>query len=72
MMLKRTTIFLGEGQISSLDSIARKEGVSVAELIRWAIERYRADYRGSLAVPLVPPKEKRVRRGRHPKKGGKS
>ena len=46
----RTTIFLGPEQLRSLEVIARKEGVSVAELIRWAIERYRADHRGISAL----------------------
>ena len=73
-MLKRTTIFLGEEQVKALHAIAGKEGITVAEAIRWAIERFRADYRGPSFLPLAPPKEQRVRRGRHPKtqKGGKS
>ena len=72
-VLKRTTIFLGKGQLAALERIARKEGVSTAELIRWAIERLRADYRES-DLPKVPPEQLRARRGRPPKaqKGGKN
>ncbi len=73
-VLKRTTIFLGEEQLKALQAIAGKEGITVAEAIRWAIERFRADYRGASSLPLAPPKEKRVRRGRRPgtRKGGKT
>jgi hypothetical protein len=71
-VLKRTTIFLGKDQLAALERIARKEGVRVAELIRWAIERLRADYRES-DLPKVPPEQLRAKRGRPPKaqKGGK-
>jgi hypothetical protein len=72
-VLKRTTVFLGRDQLVALERIARKEGVSTAELIRWAIERLRADYRES-DLPKVPPEQLRARRGRPPKaqKGGKN
>jgi hypothetical protein len=72
-MLKRTSVNLGKGQVKDLEDIARREGVAVAELIRWAVERFRADHRGKSRLPMVPPKSKRVRRGRPPKgqKGGK-
>jgi Ribbon-helix-helix protein, copG family len=72
-VLKRTTVFLGREQLKALDTIARKEGVSTAELIRWAIERLRADYRES-DLPRVPPEHVRAKRGRPPKarKGEKS
>lgn len=70
-MLKRTTIFLGQEQLTSMEAIAKREGVSVAELIRWAIERLRADYRDS-KLPKVPPVALRAKRGRPSKrrKGG--
>jgi hypothetical protein len=71
-VLKRTTVFIGREQLKALEAIARKEGVTTAELIRWAIERLRADYRES-PLPRVPPEELRAKRGRPPKarKGGK-
>ena len=71
-MLKRTTVFIGRDQLKALESIARKEGVTTAELIRWAIERLRADYRES-PLPKVPPEQIRAKRGRPPKarKGAK-
>jgi hypothetical protein len=65
-VLKRTTVFLGRDQLKALEGIARKEGVTTAELIRWAIERLRADYRES-SLPRVPPEELRAKRGRPPK-----
>ena len=64
--MKRTTVFLGRDQLKALAGIARKEGVTTAELIRWAIERLRADYRESV-LPRVPPKQLRAKRGRPPK-----
>ena len=70
MVLKRTTIFLGKDQLEALERIARKESVSTAELIRWAVERFRADYRGPSPLPLVTPTDKRARRGR-PRKAQK-
>jgi hypothetical protein len=71
-VLRRTTVFLGHDQLKALGGIARKEGVTTAELIRWAIERLRADYRDS-PLPRVPPVELRAKRGRPPKarKGAK-
>jgi Ribbon-helix-helix protein, copG family len=70
--MKRISVFLGGQQLKALERIAGKEGISVAELIRWAIERLRADNRSSSSLPLIPPKEKRSRRGRVPRqqKGG--
>jgi pyrroloquinoline quinone (PQQ) biosynthesis protein C len=32
--MKRTNIYLGEGQVEALDRVAEAEGVSRAELIR--------------------------------------
>jgi hypothetical protein len=37
--MKRTTIYLAEGQAAALDRIARATGVSRAELIRESIDR---------------------------------
>jgi metal-responsive CopG/Arc/MetJ family transcriptional regulator len=37
--VKRTSIYLAEGQAAALDRIARAEGVSRAELIRELIDR---------------------------------
>ena len=37
--MKRTNIYLAEGQVAALDRIAQAEGVSRAELIRELIDR---------------------------------
>jgi hypothetical protein len=37
--MKRTNIYLAEGQAAALDEVARAEGVSRAELIRGLIDR---------------------------------
>ena len=37
--MKRTNIYLAEGQVAAIDRIAQAEGVSRAELIRQLIDR---------------------------------
>jgi predicted DNA-binding protein len=39
-MMKRTALFLKEGQLKKLQKLSDKTGAPVAELIRRAIDRY--------------------------------
>jgi len=45
--MKRTTVFADENTLLSLQAIARETGVSVAELIRRALEAFVDQYRSS-------------------------
>jgi Ribbon-helix-helix protein, copG family len=47
--MKRTNIYLAEGQAAALDRVAAAEGVSRAELIRELIDRAIGDSFGVLA-----------------------
>lgn len=47
LMMKRTTIFADEETLSALQSLAKEEGVSLAEIIRQALEAFLAQHRSS-------------------------
>ena len=47
--MKRTTVFADENTLLALQAIARETGVSVAELIRRALEAVVAQYHSSKA-----------------------
>jgi len=49
--LKRTNIFLSEQQIARLGAISEQEGLSVAEIIRRAVDAW-LDSRGVAQMPL--------------------
>ena len=52
--MKRTNIYLGEGQAAALDRVAAAEGVSRAELIRGLIDRAIGGHPGAdLAADLA-------------------
>ncbi len=52
--MKRTNIYLAEGQAAALDRVAQAEGVSRAELIRELIDRAIGGHRGAdLAADLA-------------------
>lgn len=51
--MKRTTIFADEDMLARLRSIARREGTSVARLIRTALERFIAEHRGGRTPPSL-------------------
>ncbi len=52
--MKRTNIYLAEGQAAALDRVAKAEGVSRAELIRELIDRAIGGQRGvDLAADLA-------------------
>lgn len=52
--MKRTNIYLGEGQAAALDRVAEAEGVSRAELIRTLIDRAIGGHPGAdLAADLA-------------------
>ncbi len=44
--MKRTTIFADEVMLSSIRQIAAKEGMSIAEVIRLALDRFIAEKMG--------------------------
>jgi len=45
--MKRTTIFADEETLSALQSLAKEEGVSLAEIIRQALEAFLTQRRSS-------------------------
>lgn len=45
--MKRTTIFADEETLSALQRLAKEEGVSLAEIIRKALEAFLAQHRSS-------------------------
>ena len=49
--LKRTTIFADEEMLNSRREIAQQDGISVAELIRQALERFIAERPGAKRLP---------------------
>ncbi len=49
--MKRTTIFADENMLDSLKEIARREDVSIAEVIRQALNRYIADRQSNKRLP---------------------
>ncbi len=51
--MKRTTIFADEEMLNALREIARREGLSVAEVIRQALDRFIAEQRGGQRLPSI-------------------
>ncbi len=51
--MKRTTIFADESMLDALKEIARREDVSIAEVIRQALNRYIADRQSNERLPLI-------------------
>ncbi len=51
--MKRTTIFTDEHILDSLKEIARMEGVSIAEVIRQALNRFIADRHRNKRLPSI-------------------
>ncbi len=51
--MKRTTIFADENMLDSLKEIARMEGVSIAEVIRQALNRFIADRHRNKRLPSI-------------------
>lgn len=51
--MKRTTIFADEDMLSSLREIAQSEGLSVAEIIRQALNRFIAEQQGVKRLPSI-------------------
>ena len=49
--MKRTTIFADEEMLTSLREIAQQEGLSVAELVRQALDRFIAERQGGKRLP---------------------
>jgi metal-responsive CopG/Arc/MetJ family transcriptional regulator len=51
--MKRTTIFADDEMLSSLRQIAQQEGLSVAEIIRQALNKFIAERQGVRRLPSV-------------------
>lgn len=51
--MKRTTIFAEEEMLSSLRQIAQKEGISIAEAIRQALDKFISERQGSRRMPSI-------------------
>ncbi len=51
--MKRTTIFADESMLDALKEIARMEGVSIAEVIRQALNRFIADRQRNKRLPSI-------------------
>jgi len=51
--MKRTTIFADESMLDALKEIARMEDVSIAEVIRQALNRFIADRQRTKRLPLI-------------------
>ena len=51
--MKRTTIFADEDMLRSLRQIAQREGLSVAEVIRQALDRFIAEQQGARRLPSI-------------------
>ena len=51
--MKRTTIFADEAMLSSLRQIAQREGLSIAEVIRQALDRFIAERQGERRLPSI-------------------
>jgi len=51
--MKRTTIFADEDVLSAFREIAQQEGLSIAELIRQALNRFIADRRKDRKLPSI-------------------
>lgn len=44
--MKRTTIFANEEMLNAIRQIAQREGISIAEIIRQALDRFIAERQG--------------------------
>ncbi len=51
--MKRTTIFADESMLDALKEIARREDVSIAEVIRQALNRFIADRQRNKRLPSI-------------------
>ncbi len=51
--MKRTTIFANEEMLSALRQIAQRQGLSMAEVIRQALDRFIAEQRGVNRLPSI-------------------
>ena len=51
--MKRTTIFADESMLDALKEIARMEGLSIAEVIRQALNRFIADRQRNKRLPSI-------------------
>ncbi len=51
--MKRTTIFADESMLDALKEIARREDVSIAEVIRQALNRFIADRQRTKRLPSI-------------------
>ena len=51
--MKRTTIFADENMLDSLKEIARMEDISIAEVIRQALNRFIADRQRTKRLPSI-------------------
>ncbi|GIX47528.1 MAG: hypothetical protein KatS3mg131_1739 [Candidatus Tectimicrobiota bacterium] len=51
--MKRTTIFADEETLLSLREIARREGLSMAEVIRQALDKFIAEHQRAKRVPSI-------------------
>jgi len=51
--MKRTTIFADENMLDSLKEIARMEGISIAEVIKQALNRFIADRQKNKRLPSI-------------------
>ncbi len=51
--MKRTTIFADESMLDALKEIARGEDVSIAEVIRQALNRFIADRQRNKRLPSI-------------------
>jgi len=51
--MKRTTIFADENMLDSLKEIARMEGISIAEVIKQALNRFIADRQKDKRLPSI-------------------
>jgi len=51
--MKRTTIFADEDVLNALREIAQREGISVAELVRKALNRFIADRQKDKRLPSI-------------------
>ena len=51
--MKRTTVFANEEMLNNLKDIAQKEGISIAEIIRQALDKYIAERQGPKRAPSI-------------------
>lgn len=49
--MKRTTIFADEEMLSALRQVAQREGISIAEVIRRALNRFISERQGARKPP---------------------